>query len=524
MHKNHKTGFTLVELMVVIVIMGILAGVAIPKLTNSVTKAKASEVAPAANTYIKLQNAYVMEKKRIGSWRKIGYTKPKSDVFTYDKADIKVATNVSNLGESGLVGWKATNKAPLGGCTIDNEWTVTILNKGADSDGNIQLEYKSDVSSSECAAISGDWGVVGGNTQVAASSNEPKTEWSAVSRYELNTNADGTFNFGGALWNGQSSQNDKSKDKNFSTASGTYYLNYGLLGADAKQTLLGGTSSTVKILSAVDLKGDETLVKGHTYEVTQTLYYGYAKEDIIMANTYGSRKVYFTATSATGGDYCYKLDANGKCSGTNKIDMSTDTSNWVETTEDEKDDPMKQTWNYPSPLLKDTIEVTKDGYTSEGKMTLAKAIVSGCSSDNDGKAKSLDKNDQDETTFNSLYNVSGYVKNDNVAAGTDLNNWLKDEVGSSANTSSVKILSELHTTESVVPGNIYAATQSLYYGDANGVRIYGTRVVYAVMTQTTTKANPRVRYYYDLACKQEITLTTDTTHWVKSSTTETSSD
>ncbi|PWJ59761.1 MULTISPECIES: type IV pilin protein [unclassified Fibrobacter] len=59
-HLQNK-GFTLVELMVVIVIMGVLAAVGVPKLTSAVAKSKASEVAPAATTYIKLQSAYVME-------------------------------------------------------------------------------------------------------------------------------------------------------------------------------------------------------------------------------------------------------------------------------------------------------------------------------------------------------------------------------------------------------------------------------------------------------------------------------
>ena len=56
-----KKGFTLVEVMTVVVIIGILAVVAVPQLFGQIAKAKVSEVAVASSAYMKLQDAYLTE-------------------------------------------------------------------------------------------------------------------------------------------------------------------------------------------------------------------------------------------------------------------------------------------------------------------------------------------------------------------------------------------------------------------------------------------------------------------------------
>jgi prepilin-type N-terminal cleavage/methylation domain-containing protein len=81
---KNKKGFTLIELMVVIVIIGILAAIAIPKLFGMSAKAKASEVGPAFGTWEKLQIAYVMETNKAGTRVQIGYSIPTSNNFSYD--------------------------------------------------------------------------------------------------------------------------------------------------------------------------------------------------------------------------------------------------------------------------------------------------------------------------------------------------------------------------------------------------------------------------------------------------------
>ena len=57
-----KTGFTLIEVVVVVLIVGVLATIGLPKLFGQIAKAKASEVSVAASTYTRLQDAYFVEK------------------------------------------------------------------------------------------------------------------------------------------------------------------------------------------------------------------------------------------------------------------------------------------------------------------------------------------------------------------------------------------------------------------------------------------------------------------------------
>lgn len=96
-------GFTLIELMVVIVIIGILAALAIPKFTNASAKAKWSEVPTVMASYENAQLARLAETGNLGAVNVLVFDPPTdSKWFSY------AAGNDGNY--RGVV-----DNAPLGG-------------------------------------------------------------------------------------------------------------------------------------------------------------------------------------------------------------------------------------------------------------------------------------------------------------------------------------------------------------------------------------------------------------------------
>ncbi len=168
-----KKGFTLIEIMVVIVIMGVLAAVGVPKLFGMIAKAKASEVPTAAGTYIKLQDAYQGEKTIIGNWKNIGYEAPGangvSKEFQYSGC---LEEDTPFTGEElTVIGWKATNRNTLNQCSGNNgTWAVQV---SAVAERN--LSYTNLVNSADCGMLTVNW-AVSSISDECASTPEPQQQ------------------------------------------------------------------------------------------------------------------------------------------------------------------------------------------------------------------------------------------------------------------------------------------------------------------------------------------------------------
>ena len=120
-----QKGFTLIELMVVVVILGILAGIAVPKMFGLSDKSKVSEAPQVLKTYETLQQAYIAEQSQIGNFDSITFVKPTASQYFIYK-------DLAPTGDEAKGGAQAGSRVKIGDCGALSIWATCVPNSTSD--------------------------------------------------------------------------------------------------------------------------------------------------------------------------------------------------------------------------------------------------------------------------------------------------------------------------------------------------------------------------------------------------------
>jgi len=118
MSRNKMSGFTLIELMVVIVIIGVLASLAIPRFTEASLKAKVAEAPRVIASFESAYLAAVAEGVDVASEDDLVFKRPTSNWYIYS-LDGTPVTGLTGTPTAKLKG------LPAGASTITTAYNAT---------------------------------------------------------------------------------------------------------------------------------------------------------------------------------------------------------------------------------------------------------------------------------------------------------------------------------------------------------------------------------------------------------------
>jgi type IV pilus assembly protein PilE len=136
MSMKPQTGFTLIELMIVVVVIAILAAVALPSYNDYITRGKISEaVSQLADQRVKMEQYFQDNRTYVSSGTTCGSAMPTVKYFTYTCTGTATtytltATGISGQGMNGFVytinesGTRATTGSPTGWGTSTSCWVI----------------------------------------------------------------------------------------------------------------------------------------------------------------------------------------------------------------------------------------------------------------------------------------------------------------------------------------------------------------------------------------------------------------
>ena len=124
--KKSQQGFTLIELMIVVAIIGILAAIAIPQFMSYTCKAKTSEAKENLGSLRTMQEAYKAENDNYAdSISDVGWAGAQGDArYTYETANNTGSTTCGmTITTDGFVGC-AVESSGVGDDTVTDRWAM----------------------------------------------------------------------------------------------------------------------------------------------------------------------------------------------------------------------------------------------------------------------------------------------------------------------------------------------------------------------------------------------------------------